>query len=231
MCLKFSWGLTVNHQDRESTGVEYYYTIVSYEKPEGKRATGGREKGLSDPTGIIRPIGTDSSRFKRRLSSGPLGGPAILSRFGAARIYLAAPFKIHNALRAPLLVAGPQDPFTYKINQLQFQPRRTSNNQAVSFIENSLKARSFELDATTFKLAPGSTRAGGVQEDGGGQDYNMRGFGGPDVWLWVVTREDAVMIEANCIFLDSEMCGYARTSPTACLGSDQMGIFFGRPGP
>ncbi|KAJ7635736.1 hypothetical protein DFH06DRAFT_1139280 [Mycena polygramma] len=42
-------------------------------------------------------------------------------------------------------------------------------------------------------------------------------FGGPDVWLWAVTRKDAVMIEANCIFevLDSGLCGYARTSPTA----------------
>ncbi|KAJ7658708.1 hypothetical protein DFH06DRAFT_1131000 [Mycena polygramma] len=50
-------------------------------------------------------------------------------------------------------------------------------------------------------------------------------FGGSDA-LWTVIREDAVMIEANCIFevLDSGACGYARTSPTACLGSDQIPV-------
>ncbi|KAJ7676695.1 hypothetical protein DFH06DRAFT_1291641 [Mycena polygramma] len=34
-------------------GVEYYHSIVSHKEPEGKRATGGREKGLSDPSGRI----------------------------------------------------------------------------------------------------------------------------------------------------------------------------------
>ncbi|KAJ7603333.1 hypothetical protein DFH06DRAFT_1310994 [Mycena polygramma] len=101
-------------------------------------------------------------------------------------------------------VASPQDPFVFKINEVQFYP----------IVHRSSRQALFRTMQDAFMI-----------------EANC--FGGPDVWLWTVTREDAVMIEANCIFevLDSGLCGYARTSPTACLRSDQMGIFFGRPGP